>query len=144
MYYYVFMADGGYRSTTGAVVALEAALDAVLAEPLSRLSVEELAGRSCALERVASRLKAARCATLAAVDGSPEAPGVLRSLGYRSAGELAADRVGVDPKPVRRLSRTGAWLIDFRFFPRPLPPAGSRIATSRSFESSMLPTGTRR
>jgi len=101
---------------TGGLADLTAALDTVLTESLSALSAAELTTRACELERLASKLEAARCATLAAAAGAADAPATLRELGYRNPAQAVADRAKVDPRVARRMLRLGTWVMDFPIF----------------------------
>ena len=109
------MLSGGHHQGDD-LANLEEAIERVLAVPLSCLGAVEVAERGCRLERLASMLEAARCATLTAADTAIEGPGAFRDLGFRNAADYVTDEAKVDGRRVRRLSKTGRWLVDFPIF----------------------------
>jgi hypothetical protein len=95
---------------------LEEAIRQAAATPLTCLTAVDVAERACRLERMSSMLEAVRCATLAAAEQAIEGPGAFKHLGYRNACDYVADEANVEPGQVRRLSKTGRWLLDFPVF----------------------------
>ncbi len=113
-----FVIDGGFGPTDhgGDLRLLEEAIDTVLSAPLSCLSAIDLAQRACFLERLGTRLEAAKTAALAAADSAAEAPATFKALGYRHVIDYVADNARADARDVRRLSKIGMWLLDFAVF----------------------------
>jgi len=110
--------NGGFNSETngGDLDDLEQALHQVRHNALSCLSALELADRACALRRVASQLEAIETATLAVASNAVEGPGAFKTLGFRHAVDYVIDGTKADGRQVRRLTRTGTWLLDFPVF----------------------------
>ncbi len=104
---------GGLVSSTCSLHLLDAALDAVLAEPLSAVGAVALAERARRLQIIAARLDAALATTLVAASSALEAPEAMRSLGYRTPEQYVTDRARVDGRSVRAAGRLGRWLLDF-------------------------------
>ena len=105
---------GGDRG--GDLERLNKALRDVHEVPLSCLGAVELAERAVALEQAAAQLDAARCAVVAAASEAVEGPGAFKALGFRHAVDFIVDRSRCDARDVRRLNRTGRWLLDFPVF----------------------------
>ena len=97
----------------GDLQRLKEALEDVRQVPLSCLPAVEIAERAVELERLATQLEAIRCATLAAASDATDAPGAFKALGHRHAIGFIADETRGDARGLRRLDRTGRWLIDF-------------------------------
>jgi hypothetical protein len=112
------MTEGGLppQSHSDDLTLLETAHDAVLATNLGTASVSELLDRACRLQRVSTRIDAARAAVLAAADSATESPGVLRELGFRNASQVVAATTGAPAREVHAAARTGRWLNEFPVF----------------------------
>ncbi len=65
---------------------------------------------------MSEQLTAIEAATLAAAHDAAEGPGAFKALGFRHATDYVTDKTNSDGREVRRLTRTGRWLIDFPIF----------------------------
>ncbi len=107
------MAEGGYLQELN---ALDSAIGALHQLPLSCVPAVQLADVACRLRVLAGRLESLETRVVAAASEAAEGPGVFKALGFRHAIDYVVDGTGVAASEVRRLNRTGVWLLDFPVF----------------------------